>query len=84
MNNFELALELMLVGLPTVFFVLIIIIYFGKLLIALVNKYLPEEVKPLTTKTSSSGIDAKKMTVIEKAVSVITNGKGSVTNVEKL
>lgn len=84
MNNFGIALELMLVGMPTVFFVLIIIILCGKLLISLVNRYLPEEAKQVTTNALTSGIDTKKMTAIEKAVSAITGGKGTVSKVEKL
>jgi len=84
MNNLGIAFELMLVGMPTVFFVLIIIILSGKLLISLVNKYLPEDVKPAATNVPASSIEAKKMTVIEKAVSAVTGGKGTVSKVEKL
>lgn len=44
MENLNLALLLMVVGMATVFAILLIVIYLGKLLIALVNKYAPEEV----------------------------------------
>ena len=36
------ALKLMVVGMATVFSILLIVIYLGKSLIALVNKYVPE------------------------------------------
>ncbi len=44
MENLNIALLLMVVGMATVFAILLIVIYLGKGLIALVNKYAPEEV----------------------------------------
>ena len=44
MENLNIALLLMIVGMATVFAILLIVIYLGKGLIALVNKYAPEEV----------------------------------------
>ena len=46
MENLETAFLLMVVGMATVFVILLIVIYLGKLLISLVNKYAPEEVVP--------------------------------------
>ena len=46
MENLNIALLLMIVGMATVFAILLIVIYLGKGLIALVNKYAPEEVVP--------------------------------------
>ena len=46
MENLNIALLLMIVGMATVFAILLIVIYLGKGLIALVNKYAPEEVAP--------------------------------------
>lgn len=43
MENLETALLLMVVGMATVFAILLLVIYLGKLLISLVNKYAPEE-----------------------------------------
>ena len=45
MENIETAILLMVVGMATVFVILLIVIYLGKLLITLVNKYAPEEVQ---------------------------------------
>ena len=44
MENIETAILLMVVGMATVFVILLIVIYLGKLLITLANKYAPEEV----------------------------------------
>jgi oxaloacetate decarboxylase gamma subunit len=44
MENFELGILLLMVGMTTVFVILLIVIYLGKGLIILVNKYAPEEV----------------------------------------
>ena len=43
MENLNIALLLMVVGMATVFAILLIVIYLGKAMIALVNKYAPEE-----------------------------------------
>ena len=47
MENLNTALLLMVVGMATVFAILLIVINLGKALIAQVNKYAPEEVPPL-------------------------------------
>ena len=51
MENIETAILLMVVGMATVFVILLIVIYLGKLLITLVNKYAPEEVAPAKQET---------------------------------
>ena len=56
MENIETGLLLMVVGMTTVFAILLIVIYLGKGLITLVNKYAPEEVivkKQVTTQTTT-------------------------------
>ena len=51
MENIETAILLMVVGMATVFVILLIVIYLGKFLITLVNKYAPEEVLPAKKET---------------------------------
>ena len=55
MENLNTALLLMVVGMTTVFAILLIVIYLGKGLILLVNKYAPEAVSytHLTLPTNS-------------------------------
>jgi len=85
MENLNTALMLMVVGMATVFAILLVVIYLGKALIALVNKYAPEEVVP--AKAAANGpapIPANIMAVISAAVAVVTHDKGKVAKVEKI
>ncbi len=86
MENLETALLLMVVGMSTVFVILLIVIYLGKLLINLVNKYAPEEALPAKQTASSAPvvIPGNILAAITAAVNVVTHGKGKVTKVEKL
>jgi len=83
MENIETAILLMVVGMATVFVILLIVIYLGKFLITLVNKYAPEEVLP-AKKETQKGIPGNILAAISAAVNVVTLGKGKVTKVEKL
>lgn len=86
MENIETALLLMVVGMATVFVILLIVINLGKLLIALVNKYAPEEAVPVRQETPKgpAPVPANIMAAITAAVNVVTHGKGKVTKVEKI
>ena len=84
MENLNTALLLMVVGMTTVFAILLIVIYLGKGLI-LVNKYAPEEVVP--DKKGAQGpaaIPGNILAAISAAVTVVTQGKGKVAKVEKV
>ncbi len=85
MENLGTALLLMVVGMATVFVILLLVIYLGKVLISLVNKYAPEEVIPV--KQHSQGpapVPGNILAAITAAVNVVTQGKGKVTKVDKL
>ena len=85
MENLNIALLLMIVGMATVFAILLIVIYLGKGLIALVNKYAPEEVAPAKQAANASAAGPGNiMAAISAAVTVVTQGKGKVAKVEKL
>ena len=87
MENIGLALQLMVVGMVTVFIILMIVIQWGNWLIQIVNKVAPEEtVAPKRTPApgTTTAIDAQTLAVIREAVSQITGGKGSVSKVERL
>lgn len=80
------ALELLVVGMLTVFVILLIVIYFGQFLIYAVNKFAPAE-EPVKKKTAAvpvAQIDANTKAIIESAVNQLTNGTGKVTNIRKL
>ena len=85
MENLETAFLLMVVGMATVFVILLIVIYLGKLLISLVNKYAPEEVVPAKQASRvPAAIRGNILAAITAAVNVVTQGKGKVSKVEKL
>ena len=85
MENLNTALLLMVVGMATVFAILLIVIYLGKGLIALVNKYAPEEVAPAKQEANApAAVPGNIMAAISAAVTVVTQGKGKVAKVEKL
>ena len=90
MENIETGLLLMIVGMTTVFAILLIVIYLGKGLIVLVNKYAPEEiivkkqVTPQWQAASAAGITNQTTAAIVSAVSIVTGGKGKVVKIEKM
>lgn len=84
MENLNTALLLMVVGMATVFAILLIVIYLGKGLVLLVNKYAPEEETPVKAAGKPAPIPANIMAVITAAVKVTTHGKGKVAKVEKI
>lgn len=80
------ALELLGVGMITVFVILALVVIIGNLIIIVVNKYIGEEIRPLakTLGSSDDEISPKKLAVIASAVNVVTKGTGHVVNVKKL
>ena len=86
MENIETAILLMVVGMATVFVILLIVIYLGKLLITLVNKYAPEEAVPVKREgpRGPTPVPGNILAAITAAVNVVTQGKGKITKVEKL
>lgn len=85
MENIETGLMLMLVGMCTVFVILLIVIWLSTLLIKVVNKVAPPE-EAVKIKPSVSGVSADKgaADAIKAAVDIITAGKGRVVKIEKI
>lgn len=85
MENIEIGLLLMVVGMSTVFVILLLVINLGKGLITIVNKYAPEEVveKKKVSVQTVSGIPDQTIVAITSAVSLLTAGKGHITKIEK-
>ena len=79
------ALTLMGIGMATVFVVLLIIILLGTLLIKTVNKFFPEEVKPVAKAAAAvQAVDQNIQEAINKAILAISGGKKSAQKIEKL
>lgn len=75
------GVELMIVGMLTVFAILLIVIYGSKLLIVLLNKVLPaDEVR----KPSEVDDFASVRPVLDAAVREISVGKAHIVRIEKL
>ena len=85
-GNFLEALKLLGVGLSTVFVVLLLIIGFGNLLIKAVNKYAPEEEKPVKAVADNAplAIEPGVQQAIDLAVQQLTNGKGKAVKIQRL
>lgn len=84
MENLEIGLLLMVVGMATVFVILLIVIYLSQLLIKLVNKVAPEEEPKKKSVSVAASSDASAMDAIKAAVNILTAGKGQVIKIEKL
>lgn len=83
-GNFEIALELLGIGMLTVFLILFIVVFLGNIIIQVVNRFMPAQQKLVPAKAKSSAIDPGKMAAIVAAVQAVTNGKGRVENVERI
>ena len=87
MENLGIGLQLMIVGMATVFLILLIVIYGGKLLINFVNMIAPEEVaaaKKQVQAANPSQVDASTMAILQEVVKQITGGKGRVESAKKI
>ncbi len=88
-EGFNSALMLLAVGMITVGTILTLVIVSGNLLINLVNRYFPEEAKPIApvrqvAAVSPQGeIGPSKLAAIVTAVDIATKGKGKVSSIEK-
>lgn len=95
MEYIGLGLQLMAVGMLTVFAILLIVINGSKLLIEIVNHIAPEKAvtpkKQMAAQTNaailtetSTAIDAVTMEILQQAVAQITMGKGRIANATKV
>ncbi len=86
MNEMGIALELLGVGMVTVFIILALVVILGDLIIRFVNRFMPEIEQAIVTKSESASTPAsnKKVAAIISAINTITKGNGRVTKIEKL
>lgn len=81
------ALQLLLIGMLTVFTVLTLVVFTGRMLVIAVNRFSKDkEALPATSKSikERAKISSRRMAAITGAVSIVTNGKGIVLAVKKL
>jgi oxaloacetate decarboxylase gamma subunit len=84
-NAINEALQLLLVGMGTVFIILGLVVFMGRQLIGAVNRWMPATVVPKPSPSSSSATDIEPgvLAAIVAAVDIVTGGKGKVEHVEK-
>lgn len=82
-EGFEKALELMGVGMVTVFIILLLVVFLGNMIIAFVNRFFPEVIDLSKKRTSGSDIGTTKTAVIVAAVKAVTRGSGQVVKIER-
>lgn len=84
-SNFEIALELLGLGMLTVFLILFLVVFIGDLIIRFVNRYVSApEVIAVSKRNNHESIPTGNMAAIVAAVKSVTQGKGHVVKVEKL
>lgn len=86
MNDMGIALELLGVGMVTVFIILALVVILGQLIIRFVNRFLPEmeRVSNLKVEQAVAEINPRKIAAIVSAVNKITDGKGRVSNIDRI
>lgn len=88
-TDFNLALQLLLVGMITVGVILALVVGLGSALIRVTNRLFPE---PETTKkdlkkrvdVNGSEVSSEKMAAIVAAVNIATGGEGRIVEIEKV
>jgi len=80
MGNIQTGLLLMIVGMVTVFIILLIVIYGSELIIRLINRIAPEEVQ----KAKPTKEDPAVRQILDAAVAQITGGKGRIVGIKKI
>ena len=82
----QLALQLLAIGMITVFLILFLVVQSARILIAVVNHYWPVEPAPATVsgpEPARGDVDTKVISAITGVVSNITGGKGKIKRIEK-
>lgn len=83
MENMGLGLELMGIGMVTVFVILLIVIFGSRLLISIINRIAPEESKPQKAAPAADDTAAVRP-VLDAAVAQLTGGKGHIVKITKI
>ena len=89
-ENLQTALTVLAVGMTTVFLILSLVVLTGKVLINIVNRFVPvaEIATSRRAKTALSKKDDKKenekIAAIVAAVEAMTGGQGKIISIEKL
>ena len=82
-ESIQLALTLMIIGMITVFIILLLVVVGGKVLISAVNRFGAEveKIKPAVPSNEEEEIPVAILTAV---VQHLSNGRGTITRIEKL
>lgn len=83
MENLNLALGLLVVGMVTVLIILSLVVVIGNLVIMLTNRFITVSDNNADGKSAGKKAHSKKLAAIVAAVDVVTKGKGKVDSIEK-
>lgn len=84
-ENLHIALQLLLVGMLSVFFILGVVVGLGKILISIVNKFSKDPIpKPMRATAKRAEFSAKKLAVLSAVVDVVSDGQGIIKSVKKI
>ena len=83
MEKISIGLELMGIGMVTVFAILLIVIFGSRLLITIINRIAPEESKPEKAAPAADDTAAVRR-VLDAAVAQLTGGKGHIVKITKI
>ena len=83
------ALQLLVVGMGTVFLILALVVFLGRQLIGAVNRWLPATDRPAVAPSAGAASAASEvppgvLAAIIAAVKMVTNGEGKVDHVERI
>lgn len=80
-----LPVQVFILGLLTVFVVLLVVVYTGRVIIWFVNRYFePAPVRTPVKRTGPAPIQKGRIAAISATVHIVTKGKGKVAKIEKL
>lgn len=84
MSNLQTGLLLFAIGFPSVFIILSLVMALGRILIDVTNRFKSSDNQKDDLVTSvSESLSPKKITAIVSAISIVTQGRGSVSKIEK-
>ena len=83
MEKISIGLELMGIGMVTVFAILLIVIFGSRLPITIINRIAPEESKPEKAAPAADDTAAVRP-VLDAAIAQLTGGKGHIVKITKI
>lgn len=78
------VIQLIFTGMGTVFFMLIMVVLLGNVIIRVTNKYSTVVEVQTISESKTSEMNSAKIVAIVSAVDIVTGGKGRVSSIEKM